>query len=120
MKKIARLGIKRARSLLRREEPFHMKLRICNEFSDERFIEMRGVPVYEADGRFRPPSSVSTSMYPKLHSQPWSSKNITLKLSRKNFMLTTALSDLEANFTAMVESLVKAVEAKDPYTAGHF
>ncbi|HEY3780880.1 MAG TPA: HD domain-containing phosphohydrolase [Fimbriimonadaceae bacterium] len=102
----------------RREEPFHMKLRISNQFFDERFIEMRGVPVYEADGRFRHllgfNIDVSEAANATLELQKYNAE-----VERKNFMLTTALSDLEANFTAMVESLVKAVEAKDPYTAGH-
>ena len=36
-----------------------------------------------------------------------------------NEMLRKLVLDLEKNFQAMVQSLVKAVEAKDPYTAGH-
>lgn len=36
-----------------------------------------------------------------------------------NEMLRRVVLDLEKNFQAMVQSLVKAVEAKDPYTAGH-
>ncbi|MEZ0327570.1 MAG: HD-GYP domain-containing protein [Fimbriimonas sp.] len=36
-----------------------------------------------------------------------------------NDMLRGALAEIESNFEAMVHSLVKAVEAKDPYTAGH-
>jgi len=36
-----------------------------------------------------------------------------------NEMLRRVVLDLEKNLQAMVQSLVKAVEAKDPYTAGH-
>lgn len=41
------------------------------------------------------------------------------ELTGKNLMLSRALSDLEENLEAMVQGLVKAVEAKDSYTAGH-
>lgn len=37
----------------------------------------------------------------------------------KNRMLAAALEDLEANLESVVRCLVRAVEAKDPYTAGH-
>lgn len=41
------------------------------------------------------------------------------EVQAKNFMLSRALGDLEENFEAMVRGLVRAVEAKDSYTAGH-
>lgn len=41
------------------------------------------------------------------------------ELLAKNRLLNAALRDLEENLEAMVAGLVKAVEAKDPYTAGH-
>jgi putative two-component system response regulator len=37
----------------------------------------------------------------------------------KNRMLAAALEDLESNLESVVRCLVRAVEAKDPYTAGH-
>ncbi len=41
------------------------------------------------------------------------------EVQASNDMLRGALAEIENNFEAMVHSLVKAVEAKDPYTAGH-
>jgi len=41
------------------------------------------------------------------------------EIQAKNLMLSHALSALEENLEAMVRGLAKAVEAKDPYTAGH-
>jgi len=102
----------------RHEEPFHQNVRLIDEFLEERTIEMRGVPVYEPDGTFRHllgfNIDVSEAARANLELQ---SNNAEVEL--KNQMLVNALGELEANFTAMVESLVKAVEAKDPYTAGH-
>ncbi len=43
----------------------------------------------------------------------------TQELDSKNAMLEKALVELEESMEAIVLSLVKAVEAKDPYTAGH-
>jgi HD-GYP domain-containing protein (c-di-GMP phosphodiesterase class II) len=43
----------------------------------------------------------------------------TQQLDSKNAMLEKALVELEESMEAIVLSLVKAVEAKDPYTAGH-
>lgn len=37
----------------------------------------------------------------------------------KSLLLGSALDELEANIGSVVQCLVKAVEAKDPYTAGH-
>lgn len=43
----------------------------------------------------------------------------TQQLDSKNAVLEKALVELEESMEAIVLSLVKAVEAKDPYTAGH-
>jgi HD-GYP domain-containing protein (c-di-GMP phosphodiesterase class II) len=43
----------------------------------------------------------------------------TDELDLKNKTLEHALTELEGNLESMVTSLVRAVEAKDPYTAGH-
>jgi HD-GYP domain-containing protein (c-di-GMP phosphodiesterase class II) len=102
----------------RLEEPFFQKLRLVDEFLEERTIEMRGVPVYENEGTFRHllGFNIDVSEAARAHGELQSNN---AEVERKNEMLTNALGELEANFTAMVESLVKAVEAKDPYTAGH-
>lgn len=41
------------------------------------------------------------------------------EIEHKNSLLEDALSQLERNFESIVRALVRAVEAKDPYTAGH-
>ncbi len=102
----------------RHEEPFYQKLRLVDEFLDERTIEMRGVPVYENDGNFRHLLGFNIDVSEAARANGELQFN-NAEVERKNEMLTNAFGELEANFTAMVESLVKAVEAKDPYTAGH-
>lgn len=44
-------------------------------------------------------------------------KNLSVEAA--NEMLRSVVTDLERNMQATVQALVKAVEAKDPYTAGH-
>lgn len=41
------------------------------------------------------------------------------EIERQNSMLESALGDVEKSFESIVRALVNAVEAKDPYTAGH-
>jgi HD-GYP domain-containing protein (c-di-GMP phosphodiesterase class II) len=102
----------------RHEEPFQLNVRLVDEFQEERTVEVRGVPVYESDGTFRHLLGFNIDISDAARAtRELQRKN--LEVEKNNAMLTEALSDLEANFTAMVESLVKAVEAKDPYTAGH-
>ena len=46
-------------------------------------------------------------------------KDAYKNVEEKNALLSSALTELEDNLENVVRSLVKAVEAKDPYTAGH-
>lgn len=41
------------------------------------------------------------------------------EVDEKNYQLNAALRQVEHSVEAMVQTMVKAVEAKDPYTAGH-
>lgn len=102
----------------RHEEPLNHRVRLLDEFLEERTIEMRGVPVYEADGNFRHLLGFNIDISDAARAAAELRANAA-EVEHKNEMLVNALADIEANFTAMVESLVKAVEAKDPYTAGH-
>lgn len=90
-----------------REEPFRMQYRL----GKERHIESHGVPVYGADGTFLHLLGFNVDST--------SATQSSNDLDQKNRALGAALEELEDNLEAMVASLVKAIEAKDPYTAGH-
>ena len=94
-----------------REEPFRMHYRLVTEFGDQRYIESHGVPVYGPDGTFQHLLGFNVDAT--------SATRSSNDLDFKNRALEAALEDLEDNLEAMVASLVKAIEAKDPYTAGH-
>lgn len=94
-----------------REEPFTMRLTIHDPWGSERHIESRGVPVYDADGNFLHLLGFNLDIT--------SAELATRELNVRNLALETAFRDLEDNLEAMLSSLVKAIEAKDPYTAGH-
>lgn len=100
------------------EEPFQLEFRLASVFHGERRLVARGVPVYDNDGAFQHLLGFTIDVTETFRA------NVELQRQRddserKNELLTAALADIEDNFNAMVESLVKAVEAKDPYTAGH-
>lgn len=97
---------------------FHLNFNIHSSLNEIRHFETRGVYVCKPDeglesllGFFLDITDVV-----QVTDQLQASNE---EVSAKNFMLSKALGDLESNLEAMVHGLVKAVEAKDPYTAGH-
>lgn len=93
------------------EEPFRMQFRLVSEFGDRHHIESQGVPVYGSDGSFQHLLGFNIDATSATQSSE--------DLDTKNKALQQAFGELESNLEAMVGSLVKAIEAKDPYTAGH-
>lgn len=98
--------------------PFHLRFRLRASMEEIRHYETRGLWVSKPDegidnilGFF-----VDVTDFVDVHEKL---EYTNSEIQAKNLMLTRALTDLEDNFEAMVRSLVKAVEAKDPYTAGH-
>jgi PAS domain-containing protein len=94
-----------------REEPFTMRFRLGDDLGEFRHIESHGVPVYGANGTFQHMLGFNLDIS--------SAERATYELDSKNQALEHAFRDLEDNLEAMLASLVKAIEAKDPYTAGH-
>ncbi len=99
------------RRYAQREEPFAVKMTVSTDFGDLRYIESQGVPVYGADGEFMHLLGFNVDATRATLS--------ALDLDAKNRALESAYGELEQNVEAMVASLVKAIEAKDRYTAGH-
>lgn len=94
-----------------REEPIRIEYRVNDAATGERFLEWRSVPVYKPDGELE--------HFIGFNLDVTEAKQAALALQEKNRVLTDTYEQLEANMEAMVRSLVKAIEAKDPYTAGH-
>ncbi len=99
-------------------ESFNLQFKMRTSSSEARHFETRGLWLYKPEegidhllGFF-----VDISDLVEVQEQLESRNR---EVQAKNFMLSRALSDLEENLEAMVRGLVKAVEAKDPYTAGH-
>lgn len=99
-------------------EPFNLQFKMRTSSTETKHFETRGLWLYKPEegidhllGFF-----VDVTDLVEVQEQLESRNR---EVQAKNFMLSRALSDLEENFEAMVRGLVKAVEAKDPYTAGH-
>lgn len=101
-----------------REETFTLNYRLVDDEGQMRYYEARGVPVYDDDGQLEHMLgfTIDVTESSLAHVALQDSFN---KMEEVNERLEFAIQDLEDNFEAMVHSWVKAVEAKDPYTAGH-
>ncbi|MDI9636748.1 HD domain-containing protein [Kamptonema cortianum] len=99
------------------ELPFNVQYRVVTP-NGVRYFESHGAPIYDASGTY------SHSLAFSMDTTARTSTQIALKdayknVEEKNALLSSALTELEDNLENVVRSLVKAVEAKDPYTAGH-
>lgn len=92
-------------------KPFTIDFSATDGKGQVRYFECRGVPILDSEGGLR-------------HMLAFCADITQLEVDRqvieaKNAQLADANSELQANLAAMVHLLVKAVEAKDVYTAGH-
>lgn len=95
-----------------------LQYRLVRHDGTIRTMESRAVPVMNADGELDHLLGFVIDVTSRVEAQ----RGLQMKneeVEAKNVMLQRAVDDLEENFEAMVIALVKAVEAKDPYTAGH-
>lgn len=76
-----------------------------------RHLQWRSVPIYGQDGEL--------SHFIGFNIDITDVKLANIALQEKNQALSETYEELEANLEAMVRSLVKTIEAKDHYTAGH-
>lgn len=98
--------------------PLELQYRLVSPGGKILTMESRAVPVLNADNELDHLLGFVIDITARLEAQR-SLQAKTDELQAKNVMLEHALRELEENFEAMVQGLVKAVEAKDPYTAGH-
>ncbi len=102
----------------REAKPFSVAYRIQLEGQPTRHVETRGVPVYDNDGICRRMLGFTVDLTVTVEAQQ-ALEHAYSEVEHKNKLLSNALGELEENLESVVRALVKAVEAKDPYTAGH-
>jgi hypothetical protein len=83
-----------------------------------RDIDVRAVPVYDSTGGYRHLLTFLVDVT-ELRRITTNLEIKNAEIETKNSLLQDALAQLEMNFESIVRALVRAVEAKDPYTAGH-
>lgn len=98
--------------------PFDTQLKLQKEGGKILTLEARGIPLLNAMGNFECLLCFTIDVSQRVRNQEIL-KGKNREVQSKNRMLSRAVSHLEDNFEAMTQALVKAVEAKDPYTAGH-
>lgn len=98
--------------------PFQIQYRIVSPQKELRHVETRGVPVYDEDGICRRILAFTVDLTATVEAKS-QLETAYGEVHHKNKLLANALAELEMNLEGVVRSLVKAVEAKDPYTAGH-
>lgn len=99
-------------------EPFETQYRLLRPGGATSIYEARGVPLLNAQGAYECLLGFTVDVTQRVRSQEIL-KGKNREVQSKNRMLSRAVALLEDNFEAMIQTLVKAVEAKDIYTAGH-
>ncbi len=97
--------------------PFAMTLR-ANALVGTIHYEAYGAPVTDSNGRLRHVLVFCVDVSPIVKAK----FEVTRKhreVDEKNYQLNAALREVERSLETMVETMVRAVEIKDPYTAGH-
>lgn len=98
--------------------PFRVQFRIVRPDGNIRNMESHGIPVYGESGIMKHLLAFSLDVTQRIQAQR--EKDMAyMEVEQKNKLLSSALGELEQNLESVVRALVKAVEAKDPYTAGH-
>jgi PAS domain S-box-containing protein len=92
--------------------------RLVTRDGEVRHVESRGVPILDERGNLEHVVGFTMDVTARVRTRQLLEAK-TSEVEATNARLRQALADLEENFEAMVLALVKAVEAKDPYTAGH-
>lgn len=100
------------------ERAFNCPMRLVSPNGETQYYECRGVPVFGPSGEFLHLLCFNVNIT-DLRLANESLKTANDDLNAANVRLRRAMDDLERNFVQMVYALVKAVDAKDPYTAGH-
>lgn len=97
---------------------FSTQFRVLRPDGEVLHIESRGAPVFTSQGEFQNLLGFTIDITESVHVQEQLEEKSAI-IESNNEQLQRALDDLNVNFEATVRALVIAVDAKDPYTAGH-
>lgn len=99
-------------------KPFCLTVKVISDTGGASYYEARGMPFYNDEGHFKR-MNVFVIDISRLYEAKRDIQFKNQELESKNQLLSSALAELESNLESVVKTLVRAVEAKDPYTAGH-
>jgi HD-GYP domain-containing protein (c-di-GMP phosphodiesterase class II) len=97
--------------------PFSMTLR-ANALVGTVHYEAYGTPVVDSEGNLRHVLVFCVDVSPIVRAKNEVSRKHR-EVDEKNYQLNAALRQVERSLETMVETMVRSVEVKDPYTAGH-
>ncbi len=97
--------------------PFSMTLR-ANAIVGTVHYEAYGSPVTDSEGKLRHVLVFCVDVTPFVKAKNEVSRKHR-EVDEKNYQLNAALRQVERSLETMVVTMVRAVEVKDPYTAGH-
>lgn len=98
--------------------PFAVQYRVISPSGGTLHLESRGIPLFGPDNHFHNLLGFTVDVTATVNAKN-ALQQAYSEVERKNKLLSSALTELEESLGSMVRSFVKAVEAKDPYTAGH-
>lgn len=100
-----------------RRMPFSLILRF-NGSGDTYYYETNGAVVTNSDGTYRHVLVFCADVTPIVNAKLEVQRKHR-EVDEKNYQLSAALRQVEHSLHTVVKTMVRAVEVKDPYTAGH-
>lgn len=110
--------IKEIREAARLGRAFETTFRVIMPTGNEIHIESRGTADLDRNGECTQLVGFTLDVSEMVETRLTMQRTFE-EVESKNRLLTAAFGELEANLENIVRALVRAVEAKDPYTAGH-
>lgn len=99
-------------------KPSVLNYRIARPLGDIGYVQTRIVPIFDVFGAFQQMLGFTIDITENVEAQG-EIRRSHAELKEKNALLESAIDILETNLSSFVKAMVRAIEAKDIYTAGH-